>query len=130
VAVFAGSSLARLRMVATDSGGVTFEAVEGQTYQIAVGDDAGLTGAIKLELQAPIVDLPLVQTVRRPANSALLRYRASAGQVILLLCSNDGANWQNVRTGVANRGMVEFLVRPAPANDGPYYRAIVVDRLF
>src|ERR1017187_10272399 len=130
VAVFAGSSLARLRMVATDSGGVTFEAVEGQTYQIAVGDDAGITGAIKLELQATIVDLPLLQTVRRPANSALLRYRASAGQVILLLCSNDGANWQNVRTGVANRGMVEFLVRPAPAGDGPYYRAIVVDRMF
>ena len=130
VAVFAGSSLARLHLVAADSGGVTFEAVEGQTYQIAVGDDAGLTGAIKLELQAPIVDLPLVQTVRRPANSALLRYRASAGQVILLLCSNDGANWQNVRTGVANRGMVEFLVHPAPTGDGPYYRAIVVDRLF
>jgi hypothetical protein len=130
MAVFTGSSLARLRMVATDSGGVTFEAVEGQTYQIAVGDHAGLTGAIKLELQATIVDLPLLQTVRRPANSALLRYRASAGQVILLLCSNDGANWQNVRTAVANRGMVEFLVRPAPADDGPYYRAIVVDRMF
>ena len=130
VAVFAGSSLARLHVIATDSGGVTFEAVEGQTYQIAVGDHAGLTGAIKLELQATIVDLPLLQTVRRPANSALLRYRASAGQVILLLCSNDGANWQNVRTGVANRGMVEFLVRPAPADDGPYYRAIVVDRMF
>jgi hypothetical protein len=130
VAVFAGSSFARLRMVATDSGGVTFEAVEGQTYQIAVGDDAGITGAIKLELQAPIVDLPLFQTVRRPANSALLRYPASAGQVILLLRSDDGANWQNVRTGVANRGMVEFLVRPAPDGDGPYYRAIVVDRLF
>ena len=130
VAVFTGSSFARLRMVATDSGGLTFEAVEGQTYQIAVGDHAGLTGAIKLELQAPIVDLPLFQTVRRPANSALLRYPASGGQVILLLRSNDGANWQNVRTGVANRGMVEFLVRPAPADDGPYYRAIVVDRLF
>jgi hypothetical protein len=130
VAVFTGSSFARLRMVAADSGGVTFEAVAGQTYQIAVGDHAGLTGAIKLELQATIVDLPLLQTVRRPANSALLRYRASAGQVILLLCSNDGANWQNVRTGVANRGMVEFLVRPAPADDGSYYRAIVVDRLF
>jgi hypothetical protein len=130
VAVFAGSSLARLHLVAADSGGVTFEAVEGQTYQIAVGDDAGLTGAIKLELQATIVDLPLLQTVRRPANSALLRYPASGGQVILLLRSDDGSNWQNVRTGVANRGMVEFLVRPAPANDGPYYRAIVVDRLF
>jgi hypothetical protein len=130
MAVFTGSSLARLRMVATDSGGVTFEAVAGQTYQIAVGDHAGLTGAIKLELQATIVDLPLFQTVRRPANSALLRYPASAGQVVLLLRSNDGSNWQNVRTGVANRGMVEFLVRPAPSNNGPYYQAIVVDRLF
>jgi hypothetical protein len=130
VAVFAGSSVARLRMVAADSGEVTFEAVAGQTYQIAVGDSAGLTGAIKLELQAPIVELPLLQTVRRPANSASLRYAASAGQVILLLRSDDGSNWQNGQTSVANRGMVEFLVRPAPSNNGPYYRAIVVDRRF
>ncbi len=130
VAVFTGSSVARLHMVAADSGGVTFEAVAGQTYQIAVGDSAGLTGAIKLELQAPIVDLPLLQTVRRSANSALLRYAASAGQVVLLLRSDDGSNWQNGQTSVANRGMVEFLVRPTPSNNGPYYRAIVVDRIF
>jgi hypothetical protein len=130
VAVLTGSSVARLRMVAADSGGVTFEAVAGQTYQIAVGDHAGLTGAIKLELQAPIVDLPLLQTVRRSANSASLRYAASTGQAVLLLRSNDGVNWQNVQTSVANRGMVEFLVRPAPSNNGPYYRAIVVDRMY
>ena len=130
VAAFTGSSLARLRMVAAASGGVTFEAVAGQTYQIAVGDRAGLTGAIKLELQAPIVDLPLFQTVRRPANSALLYYGASAGQVVLLLHSNDGVNWQNGQTSAANHAVVEFLVRPAPSNNGPYYRAIVVDRTF
>jgi hypothetical protein len=117
-------------MVAADSGRVTFEAVAGQTYQIAVGDHAGLTGAIKLELQAPIVDLPLLQTVRRSVNSALLRYAASAGQVVLLQRSNDGVNWQNVQTSVAGRGLVEFLVRPVPSNNGPYYRAIVVDRMF
>jgi hypothetical protein len=120
VAVFAGSSLARLHMVAADSGGVTFEAVAGQTYQIAVGDHAGLTGAIKLELQAPIMDLPLRQTVRSSGNSAFLRYAASAGQVVLLLHSNSAAN----------HGVVEFLVRPAPSNNGPYYRAIVVDCKF
>jgi hypothetical protein len=130
VAVFTGSSLAQLQMVAADSGGVTFEAVAGQTYQIAVGDSAGLTGAIKLKLQAPIVDLPLLQTVPRSANSASLRYAASVGQVILLLRSDDGVNWQNVQTIVASRGMVEFLVRPAPADNGPYYRAIVVDCMF
>jgi hypothetical protein len=130
VAVFTGSSLARLRMVAADSGRVTFEAVAGQTYQIAVGDHAGLTGAIKLELQAPIVDLPLLQTVRRTANTASLRYAASAGQVVLLQRSNDGVNWQNVQTSVPGRGLVEFLVRPVPSNNGPFYRAIVFDRLF
>ncbi len=130
VAVFTGSSVARLQMVAADSGGVTFEAVAGQTYQIAVGDSAGLTGAIKLELQAPIVDLPLLRTIQRSGNSSLLRYAASAGQVVLLLRSDDGSNWQSVQTVVANRGMVEFLVRPAPTGNGPYYRAIVADRSF
>ena len=130
VAVFTGSSLAQLQMVAADSGVVTFEAVAGQTYQIAVGDSSGLTGAIKLELQAPIVDLPLLQTVRRTANTALLRYAASAGQVVLLQRSNDGVNWQNVQTSVPGRGLVEFLVRPVPSNNGPFYRAIVFDRMF
>jgi hypothetical protein len=51
VAVFTGSTLAKLQMVAEDSGGVSFDAVEGQTYQIAIGDSAGLTGAIQMKLQ-------------------------------------------------------------------------------
>jgi hypothetical protein len=115
-------------LVAADSGGVAFEAVAGQTYQIAVGDSIGLTGAIKLELQAPIVDLPLFQTVRSSGKSAFLRYAASVGQVVLLIRSDDGVNWQNVQTSIASRNVVGFLVRPAPSDNGPYYRAIVVDR--
>jgi hypothetical protein len=130
VAVFTGTSVARLHLVAADSGGVAFEAVAGQTYQIAVGDSIGLTGAIKLELQAPIVDLPLFQTVRSSGKSAFLRYAASVGQVVLLIRSDDGVNWQNVQTSIASRNVVGFLVRPAPSDNGPYYRAIVVDRMF
>ncbi len=130
VAVFTGSTLAKLQMVAEDSGGVSFDAVEGQTYQIAIGDSAGLTGAIQMKLQAPVVDLALSQTGRNLFNTTLLRCTATTGQVVLLLRSDDGVNWQDVQTSVANRNMVGFIVHPAPSDNGPYYRAIVVDRLF
>jgi hypothetical protein len=129
VAVFTGSSLARLHMVAADSGGVIFDAVEGQTYQIAVSDSAGLTGAIKLTLQAPIVDLTLSRAIKL-SNSAILSYVTSPGEVIVLLRSNDGTDWQKVQTTVATRNTVEFVVRSAPKASGPYYRAVISDRLF
>lgn len=50
LAVFTGLSLPRLHLVAEGSGGLSFNAVRGQTYQIAVSDDHGLTGAIVLKL--------------------------------------------------------------------------------
>jgi hypothetical protein len=70
---------------------------------------------------------PSVTFIRESTWTALLRYAASAGQVILLLRSDDGTHWQNVQTAVAHQNTVEFLVRPAPAANGPCYRAIVVD---
>ncbi len=128
VAVFTGSTVASLVMVASGSGSSSFEAVERQSYQIAVGDDAGYTGAIRLRLQAPIVELPLSRVASR-GSKALLRYSATSGQVILLLRSEDGENWQNVRTALARRGAVSFLVRPPPEPSGPFYRAVVFDRI-
>jgi len=52
LAVFTGVSLPGLRQIAEGNGGLSFSAVRGQTYQIAVSDDNGLTGAIVLKLQA------------------------------------------------------------------------------
>jgi hypothetical protein len=129
IAVFTGSKLANLQMVASGSGGVFFNAVEGQSYQIAVSDDSGRAGAIQLKLQAPVVEVPLTRTFST-RNKAVLHYSASLGQMILLLRSNDGWHWQNVATALARRASVEFLVRPPPASEGPFYRAIVVDRAF
>ena len=62
-------------------------------------------------------------------NKALLRYSASSGQVILLLRSNDGTEWENVRSALARRNAVSFLVRPPPGPSGPFYRAVVFDRV-
>jgi hypothetical protein len=56
VAVFTGSSLASLQMVAEGTAGVTFNAVRGQTYQIMVSDDNGLTGEFSLQLQGPAIE--------------------------------------------------------------------------
>lgn len=129
VAVFTGTTLARLQMVAADSGGASFEAVAGKTYQIAVSDAAGLTGIIQMKLQAPIVELALSNIIHVFPNSARLVYAATTGQVILLQRSRDGTNWQNLQESTASSNTIQFSVRPSPAGNGPYYRAIVVDLL-
>jgi hypothetical protein len=129
VAAYTGSTLAGLQLVAGNFGGVSFEAVAGQTYQIAVGDAAGLTGKIQMKLQAPVVELVLSQIQFSP-NSARLAYATLPGQVILLQRSDDGTVWQNVQTLAASQNTVQFLVQPAPADNGPYYRAVIIDRLF
>ena len=117
-----------LSLVAAGAGGVSFNAVAGQTYQIAVGDASGQTGAIALTLQAPVVQAPLLGVMRGGSrNSALLYYSASRGQVLLLLRSGDGVHWQETQTATARAGGVEFYVTPAPMPRGMRYQAIIVD---
>jgi hypothetical protein len=129
VAIYTGTAVGRLQLVAGNSGGVSFDAVAGRTYQIAVSDAGGLTGAIDLKLQAPIVESPLLRAARTGFNSAQFSYTATARQVILLQRSSDGVNWQNVQQGTATENSIQFSVRPPPAANGPYYRAVVVDQL-
>ena len=134
ISVFTGAALNDLQLVATGFGGgslgeTSFEAVAGQTYQISVSDYEGLTGAIRMNLQAPIVELPLARTIQRSARKAILNYTATAGQVVLFQsCAGAGAPWKDVRTVTARKSVVSFTASPAPAYYGPYYRAIVVDR--
>jgi len=108
------------------SGGLSFNAIEGHTYKIAVGDYNGLTGAIKLTLQAPIVDLPLARVVR-PGKNAVLIYAAAPGEVVALLHSTDNQNWEIVQTKTAVSQRLMFQVKPAPTRSGPFYRAILFD---
>jgi len=128
VAVFTGSSLKRLNLVATNTGAVTFHAVAGQNYQIAVGDAASQTGAIAMTLQAPIVEAPLTVVINYGfLDSALLHYYASPGKVLLLLRSSDGVHWQEAQTATARSNGVEFYVTPLPQPGGMRYEAIIVD---
>lgn len=124
VGVFTGSTLANLTGVATNSGGVSFAAVQGQTYQIAVDDSAGLTGEIKFTLQIPPVELPLMQS-RSSGKLTVLEYGASPGEVVLLQSSSDGSNWKNVKTATARQHQVSFTV--GGNGSGTLYRALVVD---
>ena len=127
VGVFTGTTVSNLTSIAAGGGGVSFDAVLGQNYKIAISDASGLTGAIKLKLQAPVVELPLARVLTRSVDEALLSYTASPRQTVLLQSSTDGATWKNVRTALARQAIVNFFVRPAPTANGPYYRAIVVD---
>ena len=127
VGVFTGSTLTSLQTVAQGAGGLSFTAAQGQTYQIAVSDYNGLTGAFTFNLQAPIVDLPL-QHVAKVGNTTMLVYGASKGEVAALLVSTDHVNWKIVQTQVAAGNMVSFQVKQTSALADPYYRAILFDR--
>jgi hypothetical protein len=117
--------------IETGLGKVSFEGVQGRTYLIQVGQTyEGLTGAIKLSLQGPLVDLPAMQ-VKRAGFGAVLSYSAAPGEVVALLYSTDNENWKIVQTATAlsSDNPVKFFVTPAPAPSGPYYRAIIFDRV-
>lgn len=124
VSVFTGTAITNLSGAATNSGSVSFEAIQGKTYQIAIDDSAGLTGEIKFTLQVPPVELPLLNT-RRSANFTLLEYQALPHQVVLLQYSVDGVNWKNIGTATAHQNTVSFVVR-SNARDNSY-RAFVID---
>lgn len=130
VAVFTGSTIAELRSMASGTNAISFPAVAGRTYQIAVGDESGHTGAINLDLQAPVNEVPLSRMLRTAGNKTLLCYAAEPGQVILLLRSNDGVHWTHFQTVVARTNTATFLIRPTPEGSGFQYRAIIVDRVF
>lgn len=127
VGVFSGTSVTGLSLIAANPGGLSFDAVQGQTYQIAIEDASGLTGAITFTVQAPQVQLPLARTPRRSGLGTLLSYVASPHQVVLLQYSTDGTHWGNVRTATAHQGKVEFYVRPSLTSPHFQFRAIVVD---
>jgi len=128
VAVFTGTKVSNLNVVTTAPGSASFESVQGQTYQIAVDDAAGLTGEIKFTLQAPIVEAPLLQQ-RTYGSSALLTYKALPGQELLLQESKDGVNWKDIRVAAVHLNYVSFLVSPPPIVRKFLYRAIIVDYL-
>ncbi|HEY2082746.1 MAG TPA: hypothetical protein VGI88_08150 [Verrucomicrobiae bacterium] len=124
VSVFTGTAITNLSGAATNSGSVSFEAIQGKTYQIAVDDSAGLTGEIKFTLQVPPAELPLLST-RSSAGFTVLVYHASPRQVVLLQYSVDGVNWKNIGTATAHQNIVSFVVR-SNARDNSY-RAFVID---
>ena len=130
VSVFTGSTFSSLTLITNGSSAVSFDGIAGETYQIAVADSSGLTGAINLSLQAPVIEVPLIQNRRLSARRTLLRYAASDGQVILLQRSHRGGNWKNVSQVLARRNSIEFLVSPAPIPERIVYRAIIVDQVF
>jgi len=125
LAVFAGAKIETLELVGAGTGAISFAAKTGQSYQIAVGDASGLTGEIKLVIQAPVVAAPLLD-VRRGSSSALLRFSAASGQV-LQLQRLGATKWINLQKAVAHLNEVDFYVKPVPATNDGTIRAIVVN---
>jgi len=127
VGIFTGTSLSNLQLAAADAGGVSFNAVMGQTYQIAVGDASGLTGEIKFTLQAPVVEASLIgATLYWNGTGAMLHYQAAPGQV-LLLQNAAGGKWVSGQTGAARANGVSFYVHQVRKPIADNYRAVIVD---
>ena len=124
--VFTGSSLSGLTQVATNVESLIFTAVQGTTYQIAVGDAQGFTGGINLRLQAPIVDLNLLKKALTRRGTMLI-YSSPNNVVAGLLSSPNGRNWSMDTTQVASGNLVQFQAQPPPTPNGPFYRAIIFD---
>ena len=127
VGVFTGLSPAGLQVVAEGVGTLAFNAVQGVTYQIAVGDAEGLTGAIALSLEGPVVDLAL-ERKQTYGNVLYLNYGSTFGEVVALLSSTDQTQWTIAQTKTAQQKTVQFEVHPASAAKGVYFRAIIFDR--
>jgi hypothetical protein len=127
IGVFTGNALSNLALAAEGSGSVSFQAVQGTAYQIAVADADGLTGKIKFTMQAPVVELTLTRPPLRSSGLALLTYNAAPGQVVLLQYSQDNSAWKNVRTATAYQGKVSFVVSTSSVAKGVLYRGIVVN---
>jgi len=100
--------------------------VRGQTYRIGVSDDNGLTGAIKLTLNGPVLDLPL-RTTFSQGRGATLIYGAAPEEIVALLSSTDDVSWTKIAEATAVQSMVVFHVAQAPTPAGPFYRAILID---
>lgn len=126
VAVFQGAKVDRLRPVGFGTNGISFAAVQGESYHIAVSDAGGLTGEIQISLQAPLVLAPMLQWAAT-SRAALVSFMASPGQTLLLQESKDRQTWYNVSRATAHGNSVSFRVRPGSADKELYYRAIIVD---
>ena len=122
VRTFTGSALNRLTLVAANTGGVSFNAVAGQTYQIAVGDAAGQTGAIAMTLLAPVMEARLVFVIAGGSRKfALLYYLASrAGPA-----PATTQRYVHRREGKPKSTQrCDIYVTPAPLPRGTRYQAI------
>lgn len=127
VGVFTGTTVNNLTLAAAGSGSVSFQAIQGKAYQIAVADAGGLTGKIKFTLHAPVVKLALAGKPLRWGELTLLTYRAAAGQVVLLQSSQDNSAWNAVTLATAHQDKVCFAVSNSPVGKLTAYRAIVVN---
>ncbi len=126
IGVYTGLLVSKLKPIAVGMATVTFQATAGQTYQICISDRQGVTGGILMRITAPIQEAPLIRT-QKSKNVALLQFSGIKGQTLLLQKSSNGYHWTNVRSASVHKTSITFQVRPAPAEDGPFYRAIVVD---
>jgi hypothetical protein len=129
LAVYTGSSLPALSLVASndDSGGsytsaLTWNALAGVSYQIAIDGFKGATGMVALLLSAPQPTEFL--SLQRLTNQVVRVVLSSPlGQTNVIDASPDLINWTPLSTNVQSTPVIVFDDANAFAQDRRFYRA-------
>jgi len=129
LAVYTGNVVSNLVLVASDLDGggpttsqVSFDAVAGTTYQIAVDGGGGATGSITLSLAMQGV-LALDKTVRLSDTQFGFTLISSPSQSVRIDVSENLTDWTPLTNVVNTTGSMPIIDDPAGASNR-FYRAV------
>jgi hypothetical protein len=132
LAVYTGSSVSTLTMVATNLAGVgtntsqvTFSAVSNITYQIAVDGFNGAAGSVTLNLLMPGSILSLSNPVRAGDGFFHFTITGPAGQVLRIDATTDFLSWTPLATVTNVTGTMEFVDTTSTSFSHRFYRVVV-----
>jgi len=131
LAVYTGSSVSSLTAVAshlagagTNTSQVTFTAVAGTTYQIAVDGYNGASGRVMLNLAMPGL-LVLADPVALGPGQFRFNVLCATGQVVRIEATVDFMNWTPVATATNLTGTIEFTDPAAGGFNLRFYRGVI-----
>ena len=131
--IYKGSSITNLVAVASNDDQdprngiltslVIFDAVEGDTYQIAVDGFDGAAGQVSLQIGT--VKTLLTRPARPADGTFQFRVGGLPGRSYQIDATANFAGWTNIATLVNTNGTVDFIDPQATTFDRRFYRALL-----
>ena len=129
VDVYAGSSLSRLIPVAAGTGAVSFYALAGTVYSIAVSDSGAASGRFWLSLTGPQPP-PAAESVgssARPNGRFRLHVRGQVGQGFVIQASTNLTQWESIGFNSLSGGAFDFIDIDTQGFPARFYRVLPLD---